>query len=73
LHHIDDEDFEDTREKALARKAAIEEREREEQAKKAEKTPFGKAQIKETRKEEKSVEAENTEELSEKQDASEDN
>jgi YidC/Oxa1 family membrane protein insertase len=38
LHHIDDEDFDDTRERALARKAAIEEREREEQAEQAEKT-----------------------------------
>ncbi|MBQ8310173.1 MAG: YidC/Oxa1 family membrane protein insertase [Clostridia bacterium] len=41
LHYIDDEDFEDTRERGLARRAAIEEREREEQAKKAQKTPFG--------------------------------
>ncbi|MBR3895247.1 MAG: membrane protein insertase YidC [Clostridia bacterium] len=73
LHHIDDEDFDDTREKALARKAAIEEREREEQAKKAEKTPFGKAQIKETREQEKSGESEKTEENSEKKDESEDN
>ncbi len=35
LHYIDDEDFEDTRERGLARKAAIEEREREEKEKKA--------------------------------------
>ena len=34
LHHIDDEDFEDTRERALARKAAIEERERQEREEK---------------------------------------
>lgn len=49
LHHIDDEDFDDTREQALARKAAIEEREREEQQKKAEKAeklPFGMATLK---------------------------
>ena len=50
LHHIDDEDFDDTRERALARKAAIEEREREEQQKKAEKSPFGAAPIKSDRK-----------------------
>ncbi|MBQ9131350.1 MAG: membrane protein insertase YidC [Clostridia bacterium] len=50
LHHIDDEDFEDTRERALARKAAIEEREREEQQKKAKNTPFEAASIKEDRK-----------------------
>ena len=50
LHYIDDEDFEDTRERALARKAAIEEREREEQAAKAKKTPFGAAPIKEENK-----------------------
>ena len=53
LHHIDDEDFDDTRDKALARKAAIEERAREEQAQKADKTPFGKAPMKEDRKTEK--------------------
>lgn len=49
LHHIDDEDFDDTRERALARKAAIEEREREEQAQKAEqaeKMPLAAAPIK---------------------------
>ncbi len=40
LHYIDDEDFEDTRERALARKAAIEERERAEQEQKAKNTPF---------------------------------
>ena len=50
LHYIDDEDFEDTRDRALARKAAIEEREREEQAAKAKKTPFGAAPIKEENK-----------------------
>ena len=61
LHHIDDEDFEDTREQALARKAAIEEREREEQAKKAAKTPFGAAPLKEERKKAKQAE-ESTEE-----------
>ncbi len=46
LHHIDDEDFEDTRERALARKAAIEEREREEQAARAEKSSAMSAPLK---------------------------
>ena len=50
LHHIDDEDFEDTRERALARKAAIEERERREQEERAKKSPFGEAKIKEENK-----------------------
>jgi YidC/Oxa1 family membrane protein insertase len=50
LHYIDDEDFEDTRERGLARRAAIEEREREEQEAKAQKTPFGAARMKEDRK-----------------------
>ena len=56
LHHIDDEDYDDTRECALARKAAIEEREREEQQKKAEKSEklsFGGAALKEERKNKK--------------------
>ncbi len=73
LHHIDDEDFDDTRERALARKAAMEEKEREEQAQKAEKTPFGKAPLKEARKAEKEEKTETAEETSENQDASEDN
>lgn len=49
LHYIDDEDFEDTRERGLARKAAIEEKEKQEKAEAAEraqKTPFGKALLK---------------------------
>ena len=50
LHHIDDEDFEDTRERALARKAAIEERERLEQEERAKKSPFGEAKVKEENK-----------------------
>lgn len=73
LHHIDDEDFDDTRERALARKAAIEEREREEQAQKAEKTPFGKAPIKEDRKSEKQEKTAETAEESSQNNASEDN
>ena len=50
LHHIDDEDFDDTRERALARKAAIEERERQEQEEKAKNTPFSAVPMKEDRK-----------------------
>ncbi len=46
LHYIDDEDFEDTRERGLARKAAIEEREKQEQEEKAQNTPFGKIALK---------------------------
>ncbi len=49
LHYIDDEDFEDTRERGLARKAAIEEKEKQEKAEAAEraqKLPFGKALLK---------------------------
>lgn len=45
LHYIDDEDFEDTRERAMARKAALEEAEKE--AQKNAKTPFGAAPVKE--------------------------
>jgi YidC/Oxa1 family membrane protein insertase len=50
LHHIDDEDFDDTRERALERKAAIEERERQEQAEKSKKALFGAAPMKEENK-----------------------
>ena len=49
LHYIDDEDFEDTRERGLARKAALEEKEKQEKAEaaeKAQKNPFGKALLK---------------------------
>ena len=49
LHYIDDEDFEDTRERGLARKAALEEKEKQEKAEaaeKAQKLPFGKALLK---------------------------
>ena len=66
LHYIDDEDYEDTRERALARKAAIEEREREEQQKKAERNPFGaapmKSERKNTQKNEENSSDENTQE-----------
>lgn len=56
LHHIDDEDFDDTREAALARKALIEEKEKAEQAKKAEaakQSPFGVPLMKKDRNTEK--------------------
>ena len=76
LHHIDDEDFDDTRERALARKAAIEERERQEQEEKAKKTPFGAAPMKEennrSKKNQKSDEA-NAAEDSETENESKDN
>ena len=61
LHYIDDEDFEDTRERGLARKAAIEQREREEKAQKAEKKGLFGAPLKEDRKK-TSEESENKEE-----------
>ncbi len=46
LHHIDDEDFDDTREKAMERRALLEEKEREENAKKAKSSPFGATELK---------------------------
>lgn len=49
LHHIDDEDFDDTRERALARKALMEEQAREEQAKKAKDSPFSAPELKSDR------------------------
>ena len=61
LHHIDDEDYEDTRERALARKAAIEAREREEQeAKKS--SLFGGATLKQDRKDEDAKDADKADE-----------
>ena len=71
LHHIDDEDFDDTREKALKHKEALAAQEAEEAAAKAQ-TPtlsslFGKATVKKDAK--KSKKEESTEEKSE--DASE--
>ncbi len=52
LHYIDDEDFEDTRERGLARRAALEEQEKLEQEKKAGKTPFAAAPLKDDKKSE---------------------
>ena len=64
LHHIDDEDYEDTRERALARKAAIEAREREEQeAKKS--SLFGGATLKQDRKDEDAKDADQADETDE--------
>lgn len=57
LHYIDDEDFEDTRERGLARRAAIEERERLEQEEKAYKTPFAAAPMKKNDKKAKKASA----------------
>ena len=74
LHHIDDEDFDDTRERALARKAAIEEREREEQMQKAEKTPFAAMPLKEDRKKgRKATETDQNEETPENNDTNTEN
>ena len=59
LHHIDDEDYDDTREAALARKALMEEQEKKDQAEKAEsakKSPFGVPLLKKDRKSEKQEE-----------------
>lgn len=64
LHHIDDEDYEDTRERALARKAAIEAREQEEKAKKAGKFAVDAPEMKEdnthAKSEEKTTGSQNT-------------
>ena len=49
LHHIDDEDYADTRDRALAQKEAMERAAREEQAKKAKETPFEAPALKEDR------------------------
>ena len=60
LHYIDDEDFEDTRERGLARKAALEEKEKQEKAEAAEraqKLPFGKALLKKDERKNESEEA----------------
>lgn len=62
LHHIDDEDFEDTREAALERKARMEEQEKKEKSEKAEsakKSPFGIPLLKKDRKAEEQEVAKN--------------
>ena len=61
LHYIDDEDFEDTRERGLKRRAALEEAEREKQEQmpqKSDKTPFAAIPMKEDRKNEEKAAAE---------------
>lgn len=62
LHHIDDEDFDDTREAALERKARMEEQEKKEKSEKAEnakKSPFGIPLLKKDRKAEEQEAAKN--------------
>ena len=62
LHHIDDEDFEDTREAALERKARMEEQEKKEKSEKADsakKSPFGIPLLKKDRKAEEQEAAKN--------------
>ena len=49
LHYIDDEDFEDTRERGLARRAAIEEREKEEAQNREKNAKMSAAPLKEER------------------------
>ncbi len=49
LHHIDDEDFDDTRDRALAHKAAMEEEARRKQEEKAKKSPFAQTEMKKDR------------------------
>ena len=56
LHHIDDEDYDDTREKALLRKSLMEEKEREEQEKQAKHSPFGAAELKSDKRDDASEE-----------------
>ena len=67
LHYIDDEDFEDTRERGLARKAALEEKEREEAEKKEQKKALFGAPLKENREEKKDSAEEKSAEESEDQ------
>ncbi len=65
LHYIDDEDFEDTRERGLARKALLEEKEKqekEEAALRAEKLPFGKIALKKDERKEEAEKAATEEE-----------
>ncbi len=49
LHHIDDEDFDDTRDRAVAQKTAMEEESRRQQQVRAKKTPFAQPDMKESR------------------------
>jgi len=65
LHYIDDEDFEDTRERGLARRAAIEEREKEEQASREKNAKMAAAPLKEERKDKEKASSEKENETSE--------
>ncbi len=62
LHYIDDEDFEDTRERGRARREAIEERERAEQEKQDQQRSTFSAPLKEKREEKPVEKSEKTEE-----------
>ena len=78
LHHIDDEDYEDTRERAMQRKAAMEAREKAAQEEKAKKTPFGAVSMKKDRaaeqeQKEGSVEEENGAEVTDESEKSDQN
>lgn len=73
LHYIDDEDFEDTRERGLARRAAIEERERHEQEEKAKRAaqfavPLKKDKKKEAESAQEQIVADQTDPETQKQD-----
>ncbi len=57
LHHIDDEDYEDTRERAQKRADAIAAKEKAEQEEKAKKTPFSAPTMKPDRAEKEKIEA----------------
>ena len=68
LHYIDDEDFEDTRERGRARREAIEEKERAEQEKQEQKKALFGAPMKEKREEKKETAEEKTDDSTEQQD-----
>ena len=72
LHYIDDEDFEDTRERGLARKALLEEKEKqekEEAAQRAQKLPFGKIALKKDERKDANKEEKASEEETQNDDA----
>ena len=71
LHHIDDEDYEDTRERAKKREEAIAAKEKAEKAEMAKKTPFSAPTLKPDREEEKKSEA-SAEEKTEEPESNED-
>ncbi len=68
LHHIDDEDFEDTREQGLARRAALEEKERREKEEKERRSKFGAAPMKARNDHKKTEEAEDADQQNDNQD-----